>query len=119
MSTEVFHSQSAGLPRPAEGTLVSRTGTDDWQDSGSDGFLVKPLHEDAATGRRTWLMKVDPGAWSPPHAHDEFEEIYVIDGSFYDGENTYHAGDFAIRAPGAMHEAGSKTGATVLLVYSR
>ncbi|WP_416896564.1 MAG: cupin domain-containing protein [Minwuia sp.] len=117
--TEMFSSETAGLPRPDAGTLVARTAGQDWQSSGSDGFLVKPLHEDPATGRRTWLMKVEPGAYAPAHAHEEFEELYILEGSFDDGEHTYHAGDYAIRAPGAMHESKSEAGALVLVIYSR
>lgn len=116
--SELFHSDGGGLPRPDSGTLMTRTAGLDWQSSGSDGFLLKTLHEDPATGRRTWLMKVEPGAYSPPHAHEEFEELYIIEGSFSDGENTYHAGDYAIRAPGAMHEAHSEGGAIVMVMYS-
>lgn len=115
---EIFGSDREGLPRPEAGTLVARTAGSDWQDSGTEGFWIKPLHEDAASGQRTWLMRVAPGAHAPAHAHEEFEQIYVIEGSFHDEENTYRAGDFAIRAPGAMHTAGSETGAIVLLVYS-
>ena len=89
-----------------------------WQPCGAQGFLVKPLLEDAGAGLRTWLMKVEPGAWSDAHAHDEIEQIYVLEGTFYDEEKTYQAGEFIVRAAGAMHTAGSETGATVLLFYS-
>lgn len=116
--TEKFHSDGSGLQRPEAGTLFTRTPQQQWQRSGSEGFLLKPLFEDPATSRRTWLMKVEPGAYSPPHAHEELEEFYIIDGSFSDGENIYRAGDYVIRAPGTMHEARSDEGATVLLVYS-
>ena len=63
-------------------------------------------------------MKVDAGAWSPAHAHEELEQIYVLEGSFYDEDAEYSAGDFIVRMPGAMHTAGSRDGALVLLVYS-
>jgi len=76
------------------------------------------LMEDACTGLRTWLMKVEPGAFSAPHAHDEVEQIYVLEGSFYDQQKTYGAGEYIVRPPGAMHTAGSDTGAVVLLFYS-
>jgi anti-sigma factor ChrR (cupin superfamily) len=89
-----------------------------WQDCGADGFFIKPLMEDADSGLRTWLMKVEAGAFSAPHAHDEVEQIYVLDGTFYDQEKTYAAGEYIVRAPGAMHTAGSETGAVVLLFYS-
>jgi len=89
-----------------------------WQDCGADGFFIKPLMEDAGAGLRTWLMKVEPGAFSPPHAHHEVEQIYVLEGSFYDQQKTYGAGEYIVRAPGAMHTAGSDNGALVLLFYS-
>ena len=63
-------------------------------------------------------MKVDAGAFSPMHAHDDIEQIYVLEGSFYDQDKTYGPGDYVIRAPGALHSAGSEEGAVVLLVYS-
>lgn len=64
-------------------------------------------------------MRVDPGASTPLHDHAELERIHVIEGAFSDDETTYHAGDFAVRAPGAMHAASSETGALVLLVYRK
>jgi len=88
-----------------------------WQKCGADGFLIKPLLEINGQAIRTWLMKVEAGAYSPPHAHEEIEQIYVLEGSFYDDEKTYRAGEFIVRAAGAMHTAGSEDGALVLLIY--
>ena len=53
------------------------------------------------------------------HAHDEIEQIYVLSGSFFDQDRTLRAGDYACRAPGAMHTTDSDEGAVVLLIYSR
>ncbi len=117
-SPEMFTSASSTLPRPDTGTLVARTHGSEWHDCGAEGFWIKPLYADAARGQRTWLMRVDPGASAPAHAHEETEQIYVIEGSFHDDDTTYRAGDFAIRAPGTMHTAGSETGAIVMLIYS-
>lgn len=114
---EIFRNGTTALVRPEAGTVVSRTGDMDWQDTGTEGFLIKPLFEDGGSAQRTWLMKVAPGAEAPPHAHDETEQIYVIDGTFHDDENSYGPGDFAIRAAGTMHTGGSRDGATVLLIY--
>ena len=63
-------------------------------------------------------MKVEPGAWSPMHAHGEVEQVYVLEGSFYDQDNTYGPGDYIVRAAGADHTAGSENGALILLFYS-
>jgi len=119
--SEIFERQPAAskplvLPR-GESASVDAAALD-WQDCGAAGFAVKPLLEDSESGLRTWLMKVEAGAFSELHAHDEVEQIYVIEGSFYDQHNTYRAGDYIVRAPGAMHTAGSETGAIVMLFYS-
>ena len=113
-----FEPVGAGLQRPTQSAQTLRNSDQAWLDSGTRGFLIKPLFEDADSGQRTWLMKVEPGAEAPPHAHDEAEQIFLIEGTFYDDENTYGPGDFAIRAPGVMHTGGSKDGAIVILVYS-
>jgi anti-sigma factor ChrR (cupin superfamily) len=104
--------------RPDSGTLSIVTETMEWQPGGVEGFWIKPLFEEPSTGQRTWLMKVDAGAFAPMHAHDELEQIFVLEGSFYDQDTAYNAGDYAIRAPHAQHTAGSHDGALVLLVYS-
>ena len=95
-----------------------RAAAAEWEATEDSGFLYKPLFE--APGQRTWLMRVEPGAYSPPHAHEgELEQIYVLEGSFYDDDRLMRASDFCCRAPGAMHSAGSDEGAVVLLVYSQ
>jgi anti-sigma factor ChrR (cupin superfamily) len=91
----------------------------DWS-SGDDGFSVKLLYENSSRGERTLLMKLSPGAFFPTHAHEgEWEQIYVIEGTFYDEQRTMGPGDFVCRSPGAPHTAGSETGATVLLFYTK
>lgn len=104
--------------RPENGaSLVARSGSMDWQSDG-DGFWYKPLFEDPSTGMKTWLMRVEAGAEAAMHAHEDLEQVYVLEGEFYDSEHTYGPGDFIVRGPGAMHTGGSRGGATVLLVYS-
>ena len=119
--SELFRSkedEEMALPLPDEGSLWLRVAHHPWQPCGGGGFWIKPLMEERGGENRSWLMKFDPGAYSPPHAHDEMEQIYVLEGSFYDEERTYLPGDYIVRAPGAMHEAGSEKGALVLVVYS-
>ena len=118
MSAERMLVSERGMIGPlAQGSSYRATAASDWESADDPGFLYKALYE--APGCRTWLMRVEPGAWSPPHAHDgELEQIYVLEGSFYDDERLMRAGDFCCRAPGAMHSAGSDEGALVLLVYT-
>jgi len=114
----VNKSDSKSLSSPAAGSAIIKSADKQWQNSGAEGFWVKPLLEDGMKGLRTWLMKVDAGAFSAMHAHDEIEQIYVIEGSFYDQDHCYVAGDFIVRSKGAMHTAGSDDGALVMLVYT-
>lgn len=113
-------SKAGGIVGPVVGSLRYVSASADWQPTESKGFWTKPLFADSERGERTLLMKVDPGAWSPMHSHPgELEQIYVLEGSFYDQDTTMHAGDYCCRAPDAPHEAGSKDGAIVLLLYTR
>jgi anti-sigma factor ChrR (cupin superfamily) len=104
------HSSSDGTRRVSSRELS-------WRKSNAPGFLYKTLHEDARRGQRTWLMRVEPGAFAPAHAHDEQEEVYVLSGSFYDDNGTYRPGDYILRPAGAVHSAGSEEGCEMLLVY--
>ena len=103
---------------PAAGSRATGSGALPWEPSETEGFWIKPLLEDARAGQKTWLMKIDAGAFAPLHAHEELEQIYVLEGTFYDQDRGYAPGDFIARAPGAQHTAGSRDGAVVLLIYS-
>ncbi len=118
--SELFERRgSAGLNGlPVQGSSNLDTGQVEWQDCGASGFRIKPILEDASAGVRTWLMRVNAGAFSPPHSHDQIEQVYVLEGTFYDDERTYRAGEYVVRAAGALHSAGSVDGALVLLFYS-
>ena len=110
--------ETAPLPRIESGSRHLVPDAIDWQPTEAPGFWVKPLLDDGAGGT-TLLMRIDPGASVGSHSHHELEEILVLEGEFTDEDRTHRAGDYCLRAPGAPHVAGSKTGCTVLLVYRR
>lgn len=122
--TEMFQkspsrSGKAGpIAPPAAGSVYLDADDTAWEPSGTAGFWIKPLFENPESGEKTWLMKVDPGAFAPAHAHEELEQVYVLQGSFYDQDRVIEAGDFVCRAPGEPHTSGSDEGALILLVYS-
>lgn len=91
----------------------------DWEPGGIEGFWVKRLYEDENRGEQTWLMRMDAGAHSPPHTHEAFEQVYVLEGSFYDDDRLVRAGEYCARAPGAVHSSTSDGGATMLVVFTR
>ena len=91
-----------------------------WEECEVEGFWMKRLYEDADRSEKTWLMRMDPGAQVGPHAHeDEFEQVYVLEGSFDDDEQTLKAGDYAFRAPGAIHGGSTEEGALILVMFSK
>lgn len=89
----------------------------EWTPTDTPGFYLKMLFHDAATGEETFLMKMDAGAFAPRHAHNLFEEIFVLEGDFFDAVHSYSAGQYCARAIGAEHEAGSRNGGIVLITY--
>lgn len=105
------------IGRIQSGSVKLAAGAQDWQATPDAGFYMKSLFHDPATGETTFLMKMDPGAYAPPHSHERFEEILVLEGDFYDAEHSYGAGDYVARAIGAMHEAGSRQGGVVMIFY--
>ena len=104
-----------GLRLPDAGTAVVRASG--WTAGELPGELVRPLVEDRA-GFRTMLMQIAPGPLGEAHAHDTIEQIYVIEGDFFDEDASYQAGDFVLRMPGTMHRAGSNKGCTMMIVYT-
>ncbi len=109
-----------GIRAPVNGSSYYASDSTEWQSTEAKGFWIKPLYEDSARGEKTMLMKVEPGAFSPLHNHKgEFEQIYVLEGSFYDQHKTMGVGDHCCRAPEAFHSAGSTEGAVVMLIYTR
>lgn len=110
----------AGIAVPVAGSMRYRSSCADWQPTDAKGFWIKPLFGNVTEGEKTLLMKVDPGAYAAMHAHPgELEQIYVLEGSFYDQDGTLEPGDYCCRAPGAPHESGSVNGAIVLLISTK
>ena len=110
----------AGVSAPVVGSQYFSSTSSEWQPTELKGFWMKPLFENRELGEKTMLMKVDAGAFAPSHNHDgEFEQIYVIEGSFYDQNGTMKAGDYCCRAPDAPHTSGSVDGAVVMLIYTK
>ncbi|HKF71514.1 MAG TPA: cupin domain-containing protein [Stellaceae bacterium] len=117
--TAESRSSAAPLPRSELGSRHLQSGAMAWQVTDDAGFWIKPLFEDAASGSRTLLMRMDPGAQVGARSHDELEEILVLSGEFSDHERTHKQGDYCVRAPGAVHTARSERGCTMLVIYRR
>ena len=88
-----------------------------WVAGANPGEQVRMLIDDPS-GYRTMLLQVVPGPLGALHAHDTIEQIYVLEGDFFDDETSYVQGDFVVRMPGAIHRAGSRNGCTMLISYA-
>jgi quercetin dioxygenase-like cupin family protein len=110
----------AVLGTPQTGSLYLDSLKMPWEDADIEGYTYKRLYEDPERGELTCIFRMDPGATVGQHAHeDEFEQVYVLEGSFSDGEQTLVAGDYVFRAPGAMHEGSTQDGALMLVIFSK
>lgn len=107
---------SGQLALPSAGTKSVRA-AEGWSEGERPGERVRHL-VDGPDGYRTMLLTVAPGPLGVLHAHDTIEQIYVLEGDFFDDEASYQAGDFVVRMPGTQHRAGSRGGGTMLIVYA-
>ena len=89
----------------------------EWAVGDRPGELIRTLVDDPR-GYRTILLKVEPGPLGVLHAHGEIEQIYVMEGDFFDDDARFGPGDFVLRMPGAMHRAGSENGCLMIIVYA-
>lgn len=110
-----MHEANTSASLPAGGSI--KLAAADWQPGARAGEFVCPMVDDPR-GYRTMLWKVGPSPLGELHSHGEIEQIYVLEGDFFDEDASYGPGDFVLRMPGAMHRAGSVNGGTMLLVYS-
>ena len=58
----------------------------------------------AVAGFVTRMLKVDPGGRSTEtFVHDFWEEVYIVEGSQWDGDQFFKKGMYACRPPGMKH----------------
>ena len=83
----------------------------DWQPRNDTGVWQKPLYRQGGYREWTQLLKLDPGAQSPPHEHPNGEEVFVIDGAIEDEFGASPAGTWIRYPPGSSHTVKSLKGA--------
>ncbi|HEX3954904.1 MAG TPA: cupin domain-containing protein [Stellaceae bacterium] len=86
-------------------------------------ILAGSLDEEGGGGSRTRLLRFAPGVFTTaPFVHDYWEEVYLIEGDLTvgndaDGEGgqSFTAGTYACRPPGAVHGPFKSNGGCLLL----
>ncbi|MBM3481997.1 MAG: hypothetical protein FJX66_01705 [Alphaproteobacteria bacterium] len=84
----------AAEPKPGEhGPITIREAEGAWEQH-SPGVQIKLLNVDAASGARSYLLKIDPGSEVRAHEHLVDEECYMISGEAMIGDLHLRAGDY-------------------------
>ncbi len=80
-----------------------------------EGLSYLQLDDDRLEGTGFHILKMEPGAVSPPHEHMSDEMFYVLDGELIDGDGTcYRAGDMVLLREGSRHFSHSPGGCTLI-----
>ena len=74
-------------------------------------ILSRPM-----AGRITFLIRGQPGARFPSHAHDDDEEMVVLEGDITFDTLTLRAGDYHLARRGTPHPKASTAGGCLLLM---
>lgn len=96
--------------------VVLHTAQLPWQPSPVAGVQRRLLARDGGeNAQATTIVKYEPGAAFPPHAHPQGEEIVVLEGELQDEHGSYPAGTYIKNPPGSSHAPRSAAGCTLFV----
>jgi anti-sigma factor ChrR (cupin superfamily) len=101
-----FSTTGTRLAREREGIWVSY----------EPGVDIKFLQVDPTSALRTALLRMEPGAISASHQHEQTEYCVVIDGDVMLDDHRLVKGDLHIAPAGTMHSTISTKGGCLLLL---
>ena len=114
-------SSAAAMPQPIVMTdimdMAAQADTLDWQSFRDGVDLYQIYGVMGADGPSACLLRFQPGAKVPRHAHTGYEHIIVLAGDQTDDRGTYEAGTVLISPPGTDHAIVSDDGCIVLAIY--
>jgi anti-sigma factor ChrR (cupin superfamily) len=82
-----------------------------------EGIAIKHLARDPEKNLQVDLLKISPGFNDVVHYHDDYEWVYILEGSLEDERGKHTKGDFLINPKDAAHKPSSKEGCLLLLVW--
>jgi len=105
---------SNGTKAHGEATVI-RGSDSPWIPLPIPGIEIRPL-----LGRKTLLVRMQPGSIYPEHEHHQLEQCYVLEGSLTDSDGVIvYAGDFVCMPSGITHRPiHTDTGCTFLIAYT-
>ncbi len=81
------------------------------------GIRIKHLAKDEKRGIQIDLIRLEPGLDDPPHWHNDWEWVYILEGSLEDEKGVHRAGDFMVNEKDSRHQPKTKEGCTALIVW--
>ena len=94
-------------------TLTARAAARSYQPLKMPGVTSALLREH--DGERTLLLRMEPGARFPRHAHPGGEQVLVVSGDVQIAEHDLGAGDYLYTAPGDVHAVASRGGCELFI----
>jgi anti-sigma factor ChrR (cupin superfamily) len=96
--------------------VVLHTAQLPWQPSPVAGVQRRLLARDGGeNAQATTIVKYEPGAAFPSHAHPQGEEIVVLEGELQDEHGSYPAGTYIKNPHGSSHAPRSAAGCTLFV----
>lgn len=97
--------------------VIADTAAMDWQASPSSTVWRKRLYLEGGSesGRVTSVVRYNPSAAFPAHAHPDGEEILVLEGTFSDEFGDYPAGYYLLNPEGFRHSPFSREGCIIFV----
>ncbi len=83
------------------------------------GVDIYRLYKDGEGGAMAALLRYQPGASVPLHAHTGFEHIFVLSGSQTDDNGKHETGTLVINPPHTHHSVISQGGCIVLAIWEK
>jgi anti-sigma factor ChrR (cupin superfamily) len=81
-----------------------------------EGMQRKPLAADGERNIQMDLIKIKPNLVDRPHVHDDFEWVYVLEGSFTDARGVHKKGDFIVNTTEGIHQVSTGDDGCLLLI---
>jgi quercetin dioxygenase-like cupin family protein len=90
-----------------------------WAPTSWPGISRKLLRNDASTGARAVLLKLEPNARLPKHMHPAGEEVFVLEGRVRFEQSWYDAGFYLYSPPGSADDVFTETGAVLFVALPK
>jgi anti-sigma factor ChrR (cupin superfamily) len=80
------------------------------------GVDRKPLSKDTTRKIQFDMLRIKPNLTDKPHIHNDFEWVYVLEGSFNDQTGFHKKGDFIINTTEGIHQITTTDEGCLLLI---